>query len=502
MKSFLSLKSFGLVSLILLLIVSSAAAAQFQADVVESRDVAIRKGHIWFKGGVYRLQMHHPGDPEHYILVNPPAHKTWLVFPKYKAYAETSDDDVMVLMNEDPFQAAELNARRYQVKVEGRESLQGQDCERQIALMQDQGIMRRWMAPELGFPVKIELLLQDDWYTVLEHIERTPIRESDLQIPAGYARKTLEALAKIFEADPEAMAKKNAYQKNRPHKSDYSDFLNSGETWNLVLSPGTKIRLEAKPMGSSQSVSWYAVPYRDQTPLNSKDQCTHQGRGKVKFDPGLGIDTLDMGVTEGRLSLKVVLIGRKPHIQAMHKVFIRNERSGSNWGIHGAYQFYRVRITSLDNREAGVRFKAAGKTHQVKLPAGALREFTFRPQDKVGDLDLMVDYGKVEVQCTQENRSEEALHAACLTDKRAPWCYQEKVVAMQNPELCGNITRYWGAKARGVEGYCYYEIARKTSDCSLCKKIKDRQMRRNLCDRDVCRKKAGRPSGPAKAGKQ
>ncbi len=502
MKSYVSLKLFGLASLILLLVVSSAAAVQFQADVVESRDVEIRKGHIWFKDGAYRLQMTHPGDPDHYILVNPPANKTRLVFPKYKAYAETSGDDLMVLMNEDPFQAAELNAKSYTVKMEGQESLQGQACERQIVLMQGHGVMRRWMAPELGFPVKIDLLLQDDWYTVLEHIQRTPIKESDLQIPAGYTLKTLEALARIFEADPEAVAKKNAHQKNRPRKFDVSDFLNAGETWNLVLSPGTKIRLEAKPIGSSQSVSWFAVPHKDQTPLKSKDQCTHQGQGKVKFDPDLGIDTLDMGVTEGELSIKVVLIGRMPHIQAMHKVFIRNERSWSSWGIHGAYQFYQVQITSLANHKAGVRFKAAGKTHNLKIPAGAQRKFTFRPEDKPGNLDLTVDYGNVEVQCIQENRSEEALHTACLKDKRPPWCFQEKVVAMQKPELCAKITRYWGANARGVEGYCYYEIARKTGDCSLCKKIKDRRMRQNLCDRDVCRKKVGRSSRSANTTKK
>lgn len=199
---------------------------------------------------------------------------------------------------------------------------------------------------------------------------------------------------------------------------------------------------------------------------------------------------------------QVILIGKMPHIEAMRKVLLRSQNSGSSWGIYGAFQFYQVQITALENHKAGVRFKAAGKTHDLKIPAGTQRQFTFRPQDKVSHLKLMVDYGKVEVQCTQENRSEEAIHAACLQDERPPWCFQEKVVAMQKPELCANITRYWGANAGGVEGYCYYEIAKKTRDCSLCKKIKDRRMRRKLCDRDVCHKKTGRSSRSTKNSKK
>ena len=502
MKGYDPLKLFATVCMVILVFASLATAAQFQADVVESREVETRKGHIWYKDGIYRLQMEHSGDPKHYLLVNTETRITQMVFPKYKAYLETSGDDFMILMNEDPFQAAELTAKSYQLKIEGREALQGQDCERQLVYGQGGGILRRWMAPELGFPVKIEFLLQDDWYTVLQHIKRGEVLESDFQVPETYAQKTKKEMTRIFEADPEAIAKKKAYHQNRPRKSDYNDFLRAGETWHLVVPSGTKIRLEAKPIGSSHSVTWFAVPYKGKTPLKTRDESTHQGQAKVKFDPELGVDRLDLGVMEGELSIKIILIGKMPHIQAMRKVLLRHQNSGSSWGIHGAYQFYQVQITSLENHKAGVRFAAAGKKHDLTIPAGAQRKFTFRPEDKVSDLNLAVDYGKVEVLCIQENRSEAELHAACLNDKRAPWCYEEKIVAMQKPELCANISRYWGAKAGGVEGYCYYEIAKQTRDCSLCKEIKDRRMRQNLCHRDVCRKNTGRSSRSARTSKK
>ena len=61
MKGYDPLKLFATVCMVILVFASLATAAQFQADVVESREVETRKGHIWYKDGIYRLQMEHPG---------------------------------------------------------------------------------------------------------------------------------------------------------------------------------------------------------------------------------------------------------------------------------------------------------------------------------------------------------------------------------------------------------------------------------------------------------
>lgn len=508
MKIYFKSASLMMVMMVLLLFASIAAAAEFQADVVDSREVVTRKGHIWFKDGIYRLQMEPTSGPDQYLLVNTRNATTQVVFPKYKVYMEVPNDDFMSLMT-NPFEAAEENTKSYKLKSEGREFMQGLDCERQLFQTQGQDAMRRWMAPELGFPVKIDLLLQNDWYTLLKNIKQTRVKDSDLKIPAAYTQKTEEEIKKLADSDPEITARAEAYKKNRPRKSDLAGFLSKGETWNLVFQPGIKIRLKAEAFDTNPSVSWFAVPYNGQKAAKSRDQCTYQGKGEVKIDPDLGVDGLALGVvTEGKVSFRITLIGRMPHLQAMRQVRYQKPVGGSSWQVKGDYQSCQVQFIALENTAASIRFKAAGKTHNLKIPAGESREFIFTPNDKLHDLDFTVDQGKVEVRYIQDNRSKPTPHVllgmeksaeatpvrdtdlynACKEDKRAPWCYEEKVVDMRKPELCANITKHWGDNAGGVEGYCYYEIAKKTKDCSLCKKIKDSQIRNNLCIRDVCRK--------------
>ena len=81
---------------------------------------------------------------------------------------------------------------------------------------------------------------------------------------------------------------------------------------------------------------------------------------------------------------------------------------------------------------------------------------------------------------------EDTLFERCKDDPRAPWCYEEEVVAQRQPDRCENITKHWGKAAMGVEGYCFYEIAVKTRDCSLCKRIKKGDIRKT-CKLDACK---------------
>lgn len=81
---------------------------------------------------------------------------------------------------------------------------------------------------------------------------------------------------------------------------------------------------------------------------------------------------------------------------------------------------------------------------------------------------------------------EDALYERCKDAPRAPWCYEEEVVKQQQPDRCENITKHWGNAALGVQGYCFYEIAVKTRDCALCKRIKKSDIRKT-CKLDACK---------------
>jgi hypothetical protein len=77
------------------------------------------------------------------------------------------------------------------------------------------------------------------------------------------------------------------------------------------------------------------------------------------------------------------------------------------------------------------------------------------------------------------------IYEKCRDHPRGPWCYQEEVERIGSPDLCENILRYW-PKADGVHGWCFYCLAVKKEDCSLCNRIQTHDIRK-MCIRDVCR---------------
>lgn len=82
---------------------------------------------------------------------------------------------------------------------------------------------------------------------------------------------------------------------------------------------------------------------------------------------------------------------------------------------------------------------------------------------------------------------DDAIYEKCMSqrDDPAPWCYQQEVERSGDPDLCENILEYW-PRAEGVHGQCYYQLAVQKKDCELCKRIKDKDIRR-MCELDVCK---------------
>ena len=393
----------------ILVFASIATAFDFQADVEQSREVEVRQGRIWVKDGTYRLEMEQPNGPDLFIIVGAKPGTTQVVLPPYKAYVEMPSDSFMSVMN-DPFQSAEVTVKQYAVKKEGKETVQGFNCERQLIHHQGAGILRRWIASELGFPIKIEQLLKEDYYVQLKNIEKRSIPKTQFQIPAGYALKTEEQIKQIVEADPSVAAKVAAYKKSRPRKSERRALLSEGDTWHLVLTPGTEWRIKARPFGSSGSASWFAVPYKGQTALKAKGRCTYSGEKKIKEDPASGADGISIGAVKGGISVTVTLIGKPPHVQAIQNVYTKEKGQGSSWGVRPPFRTYQVRFYAFSKPAAGIRFTAAGKKHDLKIPAGQHREFSYTDQDKLDNLDIMMDYGQVKIVCVEDHRSAAVPH--------------------------------------------------------------------------------------------
>jgi len=83
--------------------------------------------------------------------------------------------------------------------------------------------------------------------------------------------------------------------------------------------------------------------------------------------------------------------------------------------------------------------------------------------------------------CSEEDQ----IYKKCENHPRGPWCYQEAVEQLNEPSLCENILKYW-PKARGVHGWCYYQLALRYKDCALCDSIQEADIRK-MCKLDVCK---------------
>ncbi len=71
----------------------------------------------------------------------------------------------------------------------------------------------------------------------------------------------------------------------------------------------------------------------------------------------------------------------------------------------------------------------------------------------------------------------------CLDDPREPWCYSDAAGDAEDPDMCENITTYWGVEAATVEAYCIYEIAKATKNCDLCSRVQDSDVK-SMCNDD------------------
>lgn len=82
---------------------------------------------------------------------------------------------------------------------------------------------------------------------------------------------------------------------------------------------------------------------------------------------------------------------------------------------------------------------------------------------------------------------DDPIYKQCMnqTDDPPPWCYQMTVEKIGDADLCENILEYW-PKANGVHGWCFYRLALKQKDCSLCDRIQKEDIRK-LCILEVCK---------------
>ncbi len=161
-----------------------ARAAEFSADLVSVQGSEVSIGKLFIKNDQMRLELEVDGD----LMITICALKSGrtLVLMEGNIYAEVpfADNPVLPLANE------------YEEQDLGSETVEGYLCTvvRYIYKDKSLGSSTHWLAPELGFPLKVEEVNQKgktEEITTLTNIRLGPLAQSLFEVPAGFTKMNI-----------------------------------------------------------------------------------------------------------------------------------------------------------------------------------------------------------------------------------------------------------------------------------------------------------------------
>lgn len=413
----------GVVVSILLLSGSGAGelqAVEFTADLIQSMDLMMTTGRLHVGDAGYRMDLQTPIGPDVVVIVDPATKLTKVLFPMYKAYMEMPSNDQISLMN-DPFQAAEYMLTQYSLEDMGSEMIEGYDCTKQLILSKseygDSKIMNQWFCEELGFPLKLETLIQEDTYTRLSGIKKEPVDESMFQVPAGFEKTTWEVIIERGEGDPDLAAKAEAYKKTRLVKTKLSTRMSPEHERYVLIREGVEVRVKSdrafdKPFGL------YVIPYKNGKALKEATVCTYDEPVSFTLAEDIRPDMIVSGTGEGaEASLDLTFVGQRPVVLATLEEYFTSQGSSRGWTINDPYERLSIRFTAdveegspVPNVKGEFKVSTGGwkdpktDSFEFELADGQERSFDFSKADDVSEFDFTINTGRVRVQYIVDNR--------------------------------------------------------------------------------------------------
>jgi hypothetical protein len=242
-----------------LVVTGWAAAAEFSADLKEQQGESVKTGKLFVKGAMYCIELVEEGK-QIIVIVDPGTKTTTLVSAADKEYRELAIDDMTSVMN-DPFQAYAYIKEMGEEASAGKETVGGRECEKFVVTMQDRDIMSKWVAADLGFPVKIIAHGPPDKVMELTNIVSGPVDVSKFKIPAGFTKWI----------DPETLPKEppswaggisSAPVVAPPFERDMA----AGDIVRITVTPGNSLKMKANSKTEAEA-QVRVVPFKEGRPL-------------------------------------------------------------------------------------------------------------------------------------------------------------------------------------------------------------------------------------------
>ena len=172
-----------------------ALAASFTADLVMTEKGKTETGKFYLSGSNYRMEMIEDGKPT-VVIADKKKNVHRLLDVNEKIFYEIPSDDWRAMSN-DPFKAAEYMAKKYESRKEGREKINGMECEKQVVLADNKIIHAAWISKKLNSPIKLVTYYEGKERSVceLKNIKPGNLPKNMFKPPADFKQKEDPAAA-------------------------------------------------------------------------------------------------------------------------------------------------------------------------------------------------------------------------------------------------------------------------------------------------------------------
>lgn len=171
-----------------------ALAAEFSADMVQTRGAETSQGKFYLKADKHRMEMKEAGQST-IIIVDPAGKKSYMLNPEDKTYMDLSAMGMGGGQTQTP--SEEELKKLGDRKNAGTETVNGYECEKKIFVYKDKsgGEMTQWIAKKLSYPIK--MLHKSEGMTMIteyKNIKEGGVDDKLFQVPPGYRKMAMPGM--------------------------------------------------------------------------------------------------------------------------------------------------------------------------------------------------------------------------------------------------------------------------------------------------------------------
>lgn len=171
-----------------------AAAAEFSADLVQTRGGETSQGKFYLKGDKHRTEVTEAGQPS-IMIMDVSNKKSYMLNPKDKTYLDLSAMGMGA--GQTQTQSEEELKKLGEWKNAGTETVNGYECEKKVFVYKDKsmGEMTHWISKKLNYPIKMFYQARGTtMVTEYKNIKEGGVDDTLFQVPPGYRKMAMPGM--------------------------------------------------------------------------------------------------------------------------------------------------------------------------------------------------------------------------------------------------------------------------------------------------------------------